>query len=174
MERKRLPPSCDRTSASRATLLDFHGFVQDHRRFPVTSYIDLLYLLTKPLTYYTANYRDNFVFTSVSNKVTLELISDVSKHECFESMAFEHTSDSLALLNWYFLNKHWSLSTWAEISGSFLSQQRVQISCGLITQAQSSTSLRRTVGCVISGCEKELHLQLPKQYTLRDLISSNA
>lgn len=73
--------------------------MQDHPRFAGTSYIDLVYLLTKPLTYYTANYRDNFVFTSVSNKVTLKLISGVSKHECFELMAFEHMSDSLALLN---------------------------------------------------------------------------
>lgn len=56
--------------------------------------------------------------------------------------------------------------------GSFLSQQRRKYL--VASSHEHKAQLVQGVGdCVISGCEKKLHLPLPKQYTVRGLISSN-
>lgn len=96
-------------------------------------------LWSKAMTYYTENYRYNCILVSVSNRVT---ISVISKHLCTELMACECTSENVALLNWCFFNKHRPLGTWVEILGEFSLSTTAQESRGLITRAQSSASPR--------------------------------
>lgn len=105
-------PLCNHTSVLKfsvygnliQTLLDFHSFMLDHPPFAMTFYIHLKFL-SRPLPYYTVKYHGNYVLTSMSNKVTVQLISARYKCFCFGLAALECTQENITLPNWYYFSK---------------------------------------------------------------------
>lgn len=89
--------------------------------------------LSRPLSYYIAHYRSGHVFTSMSNKVTMRLISTDINIFCF-GFSVQTYIWAGKLLNWYYFNKLYPLCRWVEISEFSLSTIS-QISWGLITKA---------------------------------------
>lgn len=130
---------------------DIVGFSRFHAGSPSLCY-DILYwfsinLLSRPLPYYTAKYRGNYVFTSMSNKVTVKLIGARLQTFLFwvngvRTYVGEYYPVELILFQQALIPQHMS-GDFREFSLSTI----LQISCGLIIQAQSSTSPREKGLC---------------------------
>ncbi len=116
------------------------GFSQFHAGSTSLCY-DILYWfsvnwLSRPLSFNTAHYHGNDVFTSMSNKVTMKLISARYKHFCFGFTAFGHTYmqqnyPAELILFQQALFPQLASGDFREFSLPTI----LQISCGLIVQA---------------------------------------
>lgn len=123
------------------------------------------------MKYYTENYRCSPVLAAVSNRLNPKLVGVESRHRRTTLMACERTSENVALLNRCFFNKHRPF-TWL-VRGDFTGVFSLNNGRSISQPHYMSTSLASPEDCVISGCEKKLHLPFPKQDTVRDLISFN-